>query len=133
MGQTVLVGVGFLLIAWLAIITLVVIARPRSDTLRQLPGLLPDAVRLIRRLARDQAIPRSARIPVWLLLAYLAMPLDLVPDFIPVIGYADDAILVAFVLRRLLRRAGPTKVFEHWPGDPDGLATLQRVLGLQSR
>lgn len=109
-----------------------VIARPNRDTLRQLPRLLPDTIRLIRGLAKDRTIPRSARLPVWGLLAYLATPVDLVPDFLPVIGYADDAILTAFVLRRLLRRAGPAKVFEHWPGDREALATLQRVLGFPS-
>lgn len=132
MGHTVLVGIGILLLTWLALITLVVIARPRGDTRSQLPRLLPDTIRLIRGLARDRTIPRSTRLPVWGLLAYLATPIDLVPDFLPVIGYADDAILTAFVLRRLLRRAGAGKVFEHWPGDPAALANLQRVLGLPS-
>jgi uncharacterized membrane protein YkvA (DUF1232 family) len=131
-GHAVLIGFALLLVSWLALLAVVVIARPGRDTLRTLPRLLPDTVRLIRGLARDRTIPRSARVPVWVLLAYLAMPIDLVPDFIPLIGYADDAILVAFVLRRLLRRAGPARVFEHWPGDRDALATLQRVLGLPS-
>lgn len=127
-----LIGLGVLALAWLALLAFMVIARPNRDTLGRWPRLLPDALRLVRGLAADRTIPRSARFPVWGLLAYLATPIDLVPDFIPVIGYADDVILVTFVLRRLLRRAGPAKVFEHWPGDPDGLATLQRLLGLDS-
>jgi uncharacterized membrane protein YkvA (DUF1232 family) len=70
---------------------------------------------------------------VWALLAYLALPIDLVPDFIPVIGYADDAILTAIVLRHLARRAGWKRVAEHWPGTSDGLVTLSRMLRLDAR
>lgn len=132
MGHAVLVGAVYLVVTWLVLLALVVVARPSRDTLQSLPRLLPDTVRLIRGLARDRTIPRFARIPVWALLVYLAIPIDLVPDFIPLIGYADDAILVGFVLRRLLRRAGPAKVIEHWPGDTDALATLRRVLRLPS-
>ena len=109
-----------------------VIARPKADTLRQMPRLLPDTIRLVRRLATDRTIPRSARLPVWGLLAYLATPIDLVPDFIPLIGYADDAVLVAYVLRRLIRRAGPDKVFAHWPGAPEGLVSLRHALGIEA-
>ncbi|MDQ6854315.1 MAG: DUF1232 domain-containing protein [Actinomycetota bacterium] len=59
------------------------------------------------------------------------MPIDLIPDFLPVVGYADDAILTALVLHRLLRTAGPTKLAEHWPGTPEGLATLTQMLHLE--
>ncbi len=67
---------------------------------------------------------------LWLLFTYLAIPVDLVPDFIPVIGYADDAIIVAWVLRSVVRRAGPEAVRRHLPGTEDGLAVLWRVAGL---
>jgi uncharacterized membrane protein YkvA (DUF1232 family) len=70
---------------------------------------------------------------LWLvaLLIYLASPIDLVPDFLPVIGYADDAIVTSFVLRHVIARAGPPKLREHWPGPPDGLATLARLLRIR--
>jgi uncharacterized membrane protein YkvA (DUF1232 family) len=61
---------------------------------------------------------------------YLAVPIDIIPDFIPVIGYADDAIMVAAVLRSVVRRAGSDAVRRHWPGTRDGLAALWRVAGL---
>jgi uncharacterized membrane protein YkvA (DUF1232 family) len=93
--------------------------------------MLPDTVRMVSRLARDRTIPRSARLPVWALLAYLAMPIDLVPDFLPVIGYADDAILTALVLHRLMRKAGPAKLAEHWTGTPEGLTALREMLHLE--
>lgn len=67
---------------------------------------------------------------MWLLLAYLALPVDLVPDFIPVLGYADDAIVVVLVLRSVVRRAGPDAVARHWPGTAEGLAALRQVARL---
>lgn len=71
--------------------------------------LLPDILRLIPRLARDQALPRGVRVRLWLLLLYLASPIDLIPDFIPVLGYADAAIIVAATLRSVARHAGPMR------------------------
>jgi uncharacterized membrane protein YkvA (DUF1232 family) len=88
-------------------------------------------VRLLRRLAGDRSVPRAARARLWLLLAYLAIPIDLVPDFVPVLGYADDAIIVSLVLRSVVRRAGPHVIRRHWPGTADGLAALSRLAGLE--
>jgi uncharacterized membrane protein YkvA (DUF1232 family) len=68
-----------------------------------------------------------------MLLAYLAVPIDLVPDFLPVVGYADDAIIVAFVLRSVARRAGIEAIERHWPGTRDGFAALCRLTGLPPR
>ncbi|PWI10208.1 hypothetical protein DIZ27_14200, partial [Streptomyces sp. NWU339] len=92
--------------------------------------LLPDLLRLIPRLARDRTLPRGVRVRLWLLLAYLAMPIDLVPDFIPVLGYADDAIVVAAVLRSVVRHAGADALARHWPGTDDGLIAVRRLTGL---
>jgi uncharacterized membrane protein YkvA (DUF1232 family) len=127
----VLVSIVVRLGLWLVFLAFLVIARPDTGTLRGLPRMFPDTVRLVARLARDRSIPRSARFPAWALLVYLAMPIDLVPDFIPVIGYADDAILTVLVLHRLLRKAGPTKLTEHWPGPPEGLTTLRQTLRVE--
>jgi uncharacterized membrane protein YkvA (DUF1232 family) len=81
----------------------------RRDALR----LLPDVLRLIRRLAADKTVTTGVRVRLVLLLVYLASPIDLVPDFIPVVGYADDAIVVALVLRSVTRRAGPDAIERH--------------------
>ncbi|GAB3808673.1 YkvA family protein [Micromonospora zhanjiangensis] len=70
------------------------------------------------------------RVRLGLLMAYLAIPIDLIPDFIPVIGYADDAIIVAAVLRSVVRRAGIDAVRRHWPGTEDGFAALCRLTGI---
>jgi uncharacterized membrane protein YkvA (DUF1232 family) len=92
--------------------------------------LLPDVLRLVRRLSADPGLPPGVRVRLALLLAYLAFPLDLVPDFIPVLGYADDAIIVTAVLRSVVRRAGLGAVRRHWPGTPDGFTVLCRLTGL---
>jgi uncharacterized membrane protein YkvA (DUF1232 family) len=92
--------------------------------------LLPDLLRMLRRLAADPTVPRTVRLRLWLLLAYLAIPFDLVPDFVPVLGYADDAIIVSLVLRSVVRRAGEPAIRRHWPGTDDGLAALARLTGL---
>lgn len=121
--------VGGVLLLWLALIAALWFTRPDELRLRDLVRLLPDVIRLLRRLAADATLPRGVRVRLWLLLGYLAMPIDLVPDVIPVIGYADDAIVVALVLRSVVRRAGPDAVVRHWPGTPDGLVALQRLTG----
>ncbi|ONI92447.1 hypothetical protein ALI22I_04135 [Saccharothrix sp. ALI-22-I] len=112
---------------WLALLLGLFLIRPRGGALALAVRLLPDVLRLVARLARDPRVPRSARVRLWLLLAYLALPFDLVPDFIPVLGYADDAILVSWVLRSVIRTTGPDLVAEHWPGTPDGLAVVRRL------
>ena len=125
-----IVGVaGGLLVVWLALVAALWFTRPDEVRLRDLVRLLPDVLRLLRRLAADGTLPRGVRVRLWLLLGYLAMPIDLVPDVIPVIGYADDAIVVALVLRSVVRRAGADAVVRHWPGTPDGLVALRQLTG----
>ncbi|MGW0481757.1 YkvA family protein [Nonomuraea sp. NPDC003214] len=130
-GWDLLLGVvAALLVAWLALVAALAIVRPSGDLLREALRLLPDVLRLVRRLAADPALPRGVRVRLALLIAYLALPLDLVPDFIPVLGYADDAIIVTAVLRSVVRRAGLPAVRRHWPGTDDGFAVLTRLTGL---
>jgi uncharacterized membrane protein YkvA (DUF1232 family) len=124
------IGVGFAL-AYLALLAALLAARPKGNQLGEALRLLPDLLRLLRRLAADPNVPRAARIRLLLLLGYLAIPLDLVPDFVPVLGYADDAIIVSLVLRSVVRRAGAPVIRRHWPGTDDGLAALGRLTGLQ--
>jgi uncharacterized membrane protein YkvA (DUF1232 family) len=108
-----------------------VVARPKGILLGETLRLLPDLLRLLRRLAADSDVPRGARLRLLLLLGYLALPFDLVPDFVPVLGYADDAIVVSLVLRSVVRRAGAPLVRRHWPGTDDGLAAIARLTRLQ--
>jgi uncharacterized membrane protein YkvA (DUF1232 family) len=99
--------------------------------LKEALRVLPDVLRLVRRLAADKSLPRGVRVRLWLLLVYLAIPIDLIPDFIPVLGYADDAIIVTAVLRGVVRRAGLDAVRAHWPGTEDGFAVVVRLAGLR--
>ncbi len=126
-----LIGIaGGLVLAWLILVVALAIVRPRGGMLREAMRLLPDVIRLIHRLAGDKTLPRGVRIRLGLLLAYLAMPIDLIPDVIPVLGYADDAIIVTATLRSIVRRAGLDAVRAKWPGTDDGFAALCRLTGL---
>jgi uncharacterized membrane protein YkvA (DUF1232 family) len=84
---------------------------------------------LFGRLARDGRVARRHKLVLLGAAAYLAMPLDLVPDFIPVAGQLDDAVVIALALRAVLRGAGRDLVAEHWPGSPRSLAVLERLAG----
>lgn len=119
-----------LLVTWLALVVALLIVRPKGSLLAEAIRIMPDLLRLLRRLAADRTLPRGVRIRLGLLMAYLAFPVDLIPDFVPVIGYADDAIITAAVLRSAVRRAGIDAVRRHWPGSEDGFAALRRLTGI---
>jgi uncharacterized membrane protein YkvA (DUF1232 family) len=124
----VVVGLGLaLLVGWLALVVTLLVARPTENVLTESLRLLPDLVRLVTRLAKDPSQPRAVRIRLGLLLAYLALPIDLVPDFVPVLGYADDVIVVLITLRSVIRLVGEAPLRKHWPGTPAG---FEAVLGL---
>jgi uncharacterized membrane protein YkvA (DUF1232 family) len=125
--------VGGLVLLWVVLAVMLWLAKPGDYDLKETLRLLPDVIRLIKRLAADPATPRGVRIRLWLLLGYLALPFDLIPDFVPVLGYADDAIIVALVLRSAARSAGPDALAKHWPGSPEGLAALNRVCRLNGK
>lgn len=134
MWWQILAGIaGGLLLMWLVLLIVLWRTKPDAARLRESLRLLPDLIRLLRRLIADRSLPRGVRIRLVLLLAYLLSPIDLVPDFIPVLGYADDAIIVAIALRSVVRRAGPAALERHWPGTPDGLATIRRLAGLSDQ
>jgi uncharacterized membrane protein YkvA (DUF1232 family) len=99
----------------------------RRQDARAVAGFLPDCVIFFGRLLRDRRIPRRHKLLLGFLVAYLAMPLDLVPDFIPVAGQLDDAILVLLVLRTILRRAPAELLAEHWPGPQSSLERMLRL------
>jgi len=122
-----LVAVGATLAAYALLVLAFVIAGRRQDA-RALAGFVPDCVVLFTRLMRDKRLPRRHKLLVAALIPYLAMPFDLIPDFVPVAGQLDDAILVAFVLRRVVRN-DPNLVRQLWPGPPSSLAVILRLAG----
>jgi uncharacterized membrane protein YkvA (DUF1232 family) len=111
-------------LSYLVLLAALLLARPKGNRLGEALRLLPDVLRLLRRLASDSDVLRTARVRLWLLLADLAIPFDLVPDFVPVLGYADDAIIVSLVLRSVVRRTGAPVIRRLWPGTKDELAAL---------
>lgn len=123
----VLVALGFYGVLLLALL----LAGRRADA-AALARFVPDCAVLFARLARDPRVPRRSKLLLLGLVADLAFPLDLVPDFVPVVGVADDAILVALALRFTLRRAGPALLREHWPGSEDSLRLVERLAGARA-
>jgi uncharacterized membrane protein YkvA (DUF1232 family) len=107
--------------------------RGRKSDARALAGFIPDCVVLFSRLLRDPRVPRRGKLLLALLVGYLSMPFDLVPDFVPVAGQLDDAIIVAFVLRAVLLASGPELAREHWPGPPTSLELVLRIAGYGRR
>jgi uncharacterized membrane protein YkvA (DUF1232 family) len=130
--EALLAVVGGLLLLWGVLLGLLWRSRPPDLTVREALRLLPDLVRLVRRLAADRSLPRGVRVRLWLLLGYLLSPVDLVPDVIPVLGYADDVVVVALALRSVVRAAGSGALTRSWPGGPAGLAVVLRLAGLTS-
>ena len=126
--QWLLVAGGATLVLYAAFILWLLLAGRRQDA-RALAGFIPDCIVLFRGLLGDDRIPSSTKALLAVLVGYLAMPFDLVPDFIPVAGQLDDAIVVALVLRRLLRASGPELLREHWRGPAASLNVLLRASG----
>ena len=119
-----------LVVTWLAMVVALLVVRPRGSLLKESLRLLPDLLRLLRDLAADRSQPRGVRVRLGLLVGYLALPFDLVPDFLPVIGYADDVVVVVWTLRSVVRRVGLDELRRHWRGSEDGFEALRRVAGL---
>jgi uncharacterized membrane protein YkvA (DUF1232 family) len=121
-----LLGVGACLLLYAAIVFALVIAG-RHESARALAGFIPDCLVLCGRLLGDPRVPRRKKVLLIALTGYLALPFDLVPDFIPVAGQLDDVVIVALVLRSLLRADGESLVREHWPGPENSLALVLRL------
>ena len=119
------IGLGACVLLW-ALAVAALAAAGRGADARALVRFVPDCVVLFRRLLADERIPRRRKLALVALLGYLASPIDLVPDFIPVVGVLDDALAVALVLRFVLRAADDDLLAEHWPGPPQALSLLRR-------
>ena len=110
-----------------ALFVVVLVVAGRRESARALAGFIPDCVILCSRLLRDPLVPRRKKALLVALAGYLALPFDLVPDFIPIAGQLDDAVVVALVLRSLLRGGGEPLVRQHWPGPEKSLALVLRL------
>jgi uncharacterized membrane protein YkvA (DUF1232 family) len=123
------IALGVVLLVY-AVFVGALLAAGRREEARAVAGFVPDCAVLTSRLLRDDRLPRRHKLLLLAFLGYLALPFDLVPDFIPVVGVLDDALLAAIVLRVLLRASGEAPLREHWPGPA---RSLELVLRLASR
>jgi uncharacterized membrane protein YkvA (DUF1232 family) len=108
-----------------AVLALVVVGR-RTDA-RAVAGFVPDCLVLCRRLLADSRVPCRHKALLAGLVGYLASPLDLIPDFIPVIGQLDDVLIAAVVLRTVRRGVKRSILRQHWPGPPQSLRVVERI------
>lgn len=122
--RTVVVAIAIGVVVWLAAIAALV-AVGRGSAARELATLIPNVVSLFRGMLRDPRVSRGSKFWLWFAIVWLVSPIDLIPEFVPVAGPLDDAIVAALVLRHVLRRTDASVLSEHWRGDP---ATLTKIL-----
>jgi uncharacterized membrane protein YkvA (DUF1232 family) len=127
-GEWGLITLAALLLVYAGLVALLALLG-RGAHARALARFVPDCIVLFRRLLSDPRVSRGRKFLLLALIGYLAMPFDLVPDFIPVAGQLDDVIIVALVLRSLIRGAGTALVREHWPGPEGSLRSVLRLAG----
>jgi uncharacterized membrane protein YkvA (DUF1232 family) len=129
---SILIGlVSALAAAWVGLTAVLILARPKGLEWRGLTAFIPNVLRLLRRLYQDSRVPRTVRVRVWIAIAYNIQPFNLIPDFVPVIGFADNVVVTAWALRSAVRKAGIEAVSRHWPGTADQFAVLIRVARLR--
>ena len=124
--RTLLIGLAVAAAVYLVAIGVLYLAGRRTAA-REVAALLPNLLLLFKGLIRDPRVPRGSKMLLVFGAAWVASPIDLIPEFIPVLGPLDDAVVAALILRHVLRAAGRDVISEHWRGDP---ATLARVLKL---
>lgn len=120
--------VGGLLAAWLLLLVLLLVIRPRGVPLREAVRLVPDVLRLVRSLLADRTVPLLVRFWLVVLVVWLVSPIDLIPEFVPVIGPLDDIVVAVLVLRYVRKRLGEDELRRRWPGTDDGYALLRSIL-----
>jgi uncharacterized membrane protein YkvA (DUF1232 family) len=121
--RALLIGIGIAFALW-SLAVVVLIALGRRAQARELATLIPNLLSLFRGLLGDPRVPRSAKLWLGVAVLWIASPIDLIPEFIPIAGPLDDAIVAALVLRHLLKRAPRAVVSEHWRGSPAILAMI---------
>ena len=124
------VGIVLALVGTWALLLLVFwLLRPKGVPLRAIVGVIPDLLRLLRALITDRTVPLDVRFVLVFLIAWIVSPIDLIPEFLPLIGPLDDVIVAVVALRYTRRRLGMEELRRRWPGSADGFAVLTQVIG----
>lgn len=130
MDWALLGGIGLgLLAVWAALVALLWVLHPRDVRLWELVRIVPDMARLVRRLLADRTVPLGARVALVGLLIWLLNPIDLIPEFVPILGPLDDVIVAVLVLRYVRRKVGLDELRGRWPGTPEGFVLLSGIIG----
>jgi len=125
-----ILGIVVALIAlWAALLVLFFVLRPRDVPVREIVRVVPDVLRLLRSLIGDGTVPLDVRVVLVGLVAWILSPIDLIPEFIPVLGPLDDVVVAVVAMRYVRRRVGVEALQQRWPGSPEGFALLLRVIG----
>src|SRR5680860_1297614 len=119
-----LIAVGLLVLSWAFLFLLA--ARLPDGSLKELASFLPDCVTTVRRLRRDPRVPRRAKLAIGFAGLWVLSPIDLIPEFLPVIGPLDDVIVVALAFRYAAKQVPRLVLLDAWPANP---ATIERLLG----
>jgi uncharacterized membrane protein YkvA (DUF1232 family) len=126
MMRTVVIIAMIILALYMVFIIGLMLAGKRTAA-RAIAGLIPDCIVLFRNLLRDKRVPKRYKVILGVLVAYLAFPIDIVPDFIPIAGVLDDAILVAMIIRYVIKGVGMNVVTENWQGPKSTLRAIFKV------
>jgi uncharacterized membrane protein YkvA (DUF1232 family) len=130
MDLTLVLGIVLAVVGvWAFLLVILWLFRPKNISARELVRLVPDVLRLLRRLVGDRAVPLDVRLVLVGLVLWIINPIDLIPEFIPVVGPLDDAIVAVLALRYARRRIGLAGIKSRWDGTADGFALLERVIG----
>ena len=125
-----LAGIVVALVAlWAVLLVLFWALRPKGVSIREILGVIPDVVRLLRSVIGDRSAPLDVRLVLVGLLAWILSPIDLIPEFIPVLGPLDDVVVAVVAMRYVRRRVGVEDLRRRWSGTDDGFALLLRVIG----
>jgi uncharacterized membrane protein YkvA (DUF1232 family) len=121
--KTVVIALAIAVALYACLVVALILAGRRSLA-REVALLLPNLALLLKDLIRDPRVPRSSKVLLWIGVVWVASPIDLIPEFIPFLGPLDDAVVVALILRRLVKTAGREVIEEHWRGDSATIARL---------
>ena len=116
-------------VLWVVLLVIFWMLRPKGISVREILGVVPDVVRLLRSVIGDRSAPLDVRLVLVGLLAWILSPIDLIPEFIPVLGPLDDVVVAVVAMRYVRRRIGVDDLRRRWAGTDDGFALLLRVIG----